>query len=209
MRLNTLVKRVALGPLGLALIVSTGAPAEAADSSGRFAAKGIGGASCAQFVEAMDKRAEKPQIVTMYGVWLDGYLTRVNERLETTYDVTPFASSAWLLSQAYANCKRQPEQRFIAVMGSALTLLYPSRLTDASVPVRIAGKVKGSDGEEREVGVAVYAEVLRRAQTELKRLGHYAGEVDGKFGPQMKAAIAAFQEDLGVQAHGLPDQIRF
>jgi membrane-bound lytic murein transglycosylase B len=41
-------------------------------------------------------------------------------------------------------------------------------------------------------------------QTRLKTLGYYSGDVDGNFGSGSKAAIAAVQERIGMQADGEP-----
>ncbi len=43
-------------------------------------------------------------------------------------------------------------------------------------------------------------------QTRLKQLGYYEGEVDGNFGSGSKAAIAAFQVQVGLTGDGIPSQ---
>ena len=45
---------------------------------------------------------------------------------------------------------------------------------------------------------------VRLVQTRLKALGYYDGEVDGNFGSGSKAAIAAVQGRIGMQADGEP-----
>src|SRR5260221_10665757 len=42
-------------------------------------------------------------------------------------------------------------------------------------------------------GANVSADEVREAQRKLKDDGHYMGQVDGKFGPQMTQAIKRFQ----------------
>ncbi len=40
-------------------------------------------------------------------------------------------------------------------------------------------------------------------QTALKNAGYYNGDVDGKIGPKTRAAIKAFQEDMGLKVDGI------
>jgi peptidoglycan hydrolase-like protein with peptidoglycan-binding domain len=42
-------------------------------------------------------------------------------------------------------------------------------------------------------------------QTELKRLGHYSGDLDGLAGPETAKAVVAFQESKGLPATGKLD----
>jgi peptidoglycan hydrolase-like protein with peptidoglycan-binding domain len=42
----------------------------------------------------------------------------------------------------------------------------------------------------------------RRIQAALKQLGYYHGRVDAVFGPDTRAAIVHFQEDLGADPTG-------
>lgn len=43
----------------------------------------------------------------------------------------------------------------------------------------------------------------RRVQEALRRLGYYAGEIDGLFGPETRAAIRRFQHEIGVTMTGI------
>ncbi len=43
----------------------------------------------------------------------------------------------------------------------------------------------------------------RRVQEALARLGYYAGEIDGLFGPETRAAIRRFQHEIGVEMTGV------
>jgi peptidoglycan hydrolase-like protein with peptidoglycan-binding domain len=46
----------------------------------------------------------------------------------------------------------------------------------------------------------------RQIQGLLQRAGHYAGAIDGDWGPQSRAAMRAFQEANGLAVTGAPDQ---
>jgi peptidoglycan hydrolase-like protein with peptidoglycan-binding domain len=43
---------------------------------------------------------------------------------------------------------------------------------------------------------------LRRVQLALRRLGYYAGPVDGRFGPESLVAVRRFQHELGTEMTG-------
>ena len=49
-------------------------------------------------------------------------------------------------------------------------------------------------------------EVLR-LQTRLTELGYYAGEADGRYGAQTKAAVTLFQEQHGLEADGMAGEL--
>jgi peptidoglycan hydrolase-like protein with peptidoglycan-binding domain len=49
-------------------------------------------------------------------------------------------------------------------------------------------------------------QAIAHVQTELRQLGYYAGPVDGSWGPESRAAMAAFQQARGLPASGQPDQ---
>jgi hypothetical protein len=62
------------------------------------------------------------------------------------------------------------------------------------------------DGPVLASGKANDPEAVKRLQTQLQTLGLYAGEVDGKFGPQTEAAVKAFQTSVAhVDANDAPD----
>jgi peptidoglycan hydrolase-like protein with peptidoglycan-binding domain len=50
---------------------------------------------------------------------------------------------------------------------------------------------------------------VRRLQAKLKTLGYDAGEIDGKIGDQIRAAVRAFQERNGLAPDGYPDLALF
>ncbi len=170
--------------------------AHAADADGNFAAKGVGQATCAHFVEQVDN---KSQLLAMYGGWLDGYLTAVNQAAPETYDVAPWQSTQLLARLIETHCRRNPEHNFFVVTNALVGQeLMPRRL------------IKSSPREEVKVGDVTeihYQDTLRKAQEALKARGHYSGGVDGKFGPRTQKAFEAFQKEAGLQVTGIPDQL--
>jgi membrane-bound lytic murein transglycosylase B len=48
-------------------------------------------------------------------------------------------------------------------------------------------------------------EQIQEAQRRLNELGYDAGKEDGIFGPGTRAALSAFQKDVGIVADGFPN----
>ena len=167
--------------------------AQAASPDGRFAAKGAGRTQCKRFVEERENHSEA---YTAYLGWLTGYLTGYNQLKEDTFDIIPWQSTQLLALLLERYCRENPEEAFLrAVMRMNLTF-EPFRMRDESKPVKIE-----RDGKT----VVVYAEVLRRAQERLNKLGQLADAPDGAYGPNTAAALIAFQTANNIPVTGLPD----
>jgi hypothetical protein len=67
--------------LGLGL----SAPAQAIDETGNLLVHGYGVNSCSKFLDVLQRRQEVQQ--NYYLVWLQGYITGLNEQLDETYDI--------------------------------------------------------------------------------------------------------------------------
>ena len=167
----------------------------AADEEGSFAVKGAGLASCERFIA---ERTEKSNVYWMFGGWLDGYLTAVNQFAPDTYDITAWETTDLLVALIENHCKQNPDHNFFFVVNSLAGRLMQDRLQSKSTPV------EATAGDQK---VTLYQEALRRAQQALKEQGHYNGTVDGQFGPQTRRAIEAFQRQQNLKVTGLPDQL--
>jgi hypothetical protein len=139
----------------LALSLATATAAGAADSEGRFMVKGAGTATCAQFLAA--KEARNSEWVSVAGS-LDGYLTHVNQRESTTFDVAPWRR--WpTCSNAAAKAAQRPgwregpgAPRGLALPTGRATRLVP-RVPAHAIPSAISGRSRGRDrGSRRESG---------------------------------------------------------
>lgn len=49
-------------------------------------------------------------------------------------------------------------------------------------------------------------QAIAHVQGELRQLGYYAGPIDGSWGPESRAGMAAFQQARGLPVSGQPDQ---
>lgn len=180
-----------------ALIVAATASAQvrAADSSGNFALRGVGLATCAQFLQASEERQEN---VLLAGGWLEGYMTAINQLLPETFDIAPWQNTDTILALVKHNCERNRDQRFFAVVTAMVEFLAENRLKEQSD--RVMAEAHGQR-------VAIYTKVLRDVQQELIDKGLLEGNADGQFGAKTQAALEEYQKRENIQVTGLPDQV--
>ncbi len=165
----------------------------AAAPDGSFAIRGIGAGTCDELVKAVDARSPE---VAWFAHWLDGYITAVNRYRADTFDVAPWPSTRLLLMLVDAHCRGNRDQPLYEVVHQLVVLLGTQRLVDRSEPVEIRV------GERRRM---LYRAVVRRLQQALIDRRLLAGRADGVFGPKTRAAVAAFQKEIGFEATGFPD----
>jgi len=166
----------------------------AADAAGNFAVRGAGLIDCATF---LDEKERKSEAYIMIGGWLDGYLTGVNELVDQTYDITPYQSTELLITIVENHCRTHGTERLFTVLRSIGTQLHDERIDSASELVNI-----NVDGRR----VRLYRETIRRMQTKLAQTDLYTGETSGQFDSATLAAIEAYQDRIGYEPSGFPDQ---
>ncbi len=169
-------------------------PSLAGDPTGRFAMKGAGILTCKIFMEA---REEQSQIYYMIAGWIDGYLTATNQHMDETYDITSFEKTELLTNVIANHCKDNDDDRLFTVVNSIVTKLNPDRLQVRSPMVTVS--VGGRDA-------GLYVATIARVQLELKNRELYSGPVNGESNPATEKSFKAFQESVGYDATGFPDQ---
>jgi Putative peptidoglycan binding domain len=180
--------------ISLATLALLAAPvSRAATIAGEFAVDGIGRAACSGFVEA---KAKKGPELDLFMTYADGYLTAVNRYETDTFDITPWHTQGALSLILEKYCKDNPTDNFGVALVRLAVALRPLRLTDTSKLMEVV------DGTQRAV---LYVSVMQNAQTVLARQGLYRGQADGKFTPDMKTAILAFQKQSKLPLSGIPD----
>jgi hypothetical protein len=180
-----------------ALVAAASAPGHlrAADSSGHFALRGVGLATCEQFLQASEERQEN---ILLAGGWLEGYMTAVNQLMPKTFDIAPWQNTDTILALVKHNCERNREQRFFAVVTAMIEFLAQNRLQEQSDRV-----LAEADGQR----VMIYGQIMRDVQQRLIDKGLLQGNADGQFGAKTKAALQEFQKKENIQVTGLPDQV--
>ena len=170
-------------------------PAFAADDEGNFAIKGAGLQTCGAFLAAWDKASPD---LAQYGGWISGYLTGMNQHVESTFDAAPWQTTETLLGMTRSVCQNSaPDLRFMEAFNLLMRNLLPLRLNASS---ELEG-VRDADST-----LVIYREVLRVARQRLKAEGFDPGPEDGDFTDQTASALRGFQTARGLTATGMPDQ---
>lgn len=181
-----------LGLTAAALFSASAARSE--DDKGQYAVRGAGLLNCALFVQA---RAARDDAYLVVAAWVDGYVTGINQHAQETYDVLSFEATELLMAVVDQHCQRNPTDPVFGVLTKLFEQLWADRLTSRSdkVSVRVG---------EREA--QHYVELIERMQRALSAEGFYAGAIDGELSPPTVEALKRFQESIGFEATGFPDQ---
>jgi hypothetical protein len=179
--------------LAVGLLLAGTAVAHAADEKGRFAVKGPGLATCKDFTEATEQKSQNFYVM---GGWLLGFITAHNLHMKETYDAASWQSGELLVGLMENYCKQRPDDRFAEGTIKLVRVLMQTRLTEESK------LVVAQHGDNK---VAVYEEVMRRAQEEMKKQGYYTGVIDGLYGPGTRTAFEALQAANKIPVTGVPD----
>lgn len=181
------------------LVTGLGLPAIAADSKGDFAVRGAGRLTCAELTDALAKKDATR--LTIFGAWLEGYITANSQLLPNTFDATPWQTTELLLAlsgQACAN--RGPKTQFMDVVGRLIAEMRPIRLAERSGLVRLS--------QEESVQVH-YRVVVERARARLVELG-YEFTTDTVMGAkamdELVANLKQYQEKTKLPPSGRLDQ---
>jgi hypothetical protein len=178
----------------LLLCLLLAAPAGAADQEGRFALKGGGATSCANFVEA--RRAGGTDMRLFEG-FVDGYVTAANLLTPDTFDLVPWQTTALMLEMLGAYCTRTPQAQFAAAVTRLVSALATERLRQSS---NLVGARSGTGV------VPIYAEVLKRVQEALRARDPRLPEPNGVWTDATRLALERFQRESNIPPTGLPDQ---
>ncbi len=162
-----------------------------ADGSDAYAIKGAGIAKCSKFIEFHQK---KDDTYLIFGGWLEGYLTAINQQQANTFDLAPWQSTQLLLMAAESLCKQKPELQFQAAIQILISELMPQKITQG--------------GKFITVDKYIYQEeVIKRMKSALKSRALYNGNIsDAQYDDKLKAAVKQFQKNTKQTQTGLPDQ---
>lgn len=172
-----------------------GSAALAADEEGKFAVKGMGLATCEQFLKVRDEKA--PQYY-QFGGWVNGYLSAVNRYEEQTFDIAPWQSTNLMINLLGRFCEQRKDLPFVQAVRLMVNSLEKDRLTNS------VERVEAKVGDK---SVYLYEATMRLVQLELTDAGFYNGKPDGKFGRQTRKALEQYQAKMGIPKTGLPDQL--
>lgn len=180
--------------LCLSLTVLSAGAALAADSQGRYSAKGAGRFKCDRFLAAA--KEQKQQELNAVVDWVNGYITAVNMTQPTTYDIAPWQSDLVMFDLISRICTQKPDEPIVNAVVQMLQSFAANKLTTVEQPIE--AKSGGNS-------VKVYPTALKQAQATLVKLGLLSGAADGTYGPKTKTAIEAFQDKYKIKKTGVPD----
>ncbi len=167
---------------------------QAADTEGAFALRGPGALTCADFVQARKQKDGGRDFL----LWVDGYLSALNLTSRNTFDLLPWGNESYLALLLEGHCKRNPDQPFHVAINKLLEGLSEWRIRQRSPQI-----------EARRGGakVSIYQATLQRVQARLKEKGLYRGPEHGRYDEATAEAVARFQQQRGLPATGLPDNM--
>jgi hypothetical protein len=170
--------------------------AQATSAHGEFGVKGIGASDCATAVR--EYKGGTPNAM-MYGGWLYGYLTAVNQATPDTFDLATWQDLNTLTNFVIEYCQKNPRTSFAQAVFNLTAALKPMRLTAASQPVRFTHNNKP---------FVMYGDVIKRMGEALKQKGYYKGTLPAQpaFTGEMARAVSRFQAGNQLPATGEPDQ---
>ncbi len=163
-------------------------------SDGSFAVEGAGRLNCTAFMAAREDRSSA-EYQRMIG-FVEGYLSAANRYEPNTFDLTPWHNALAFDIILKAHCADHKEDTLVSVVQRMVTGLRPVRIAQFSPMVEV--------GDDRN-RTFVYETILRRSQAALKTRGLYKGDENGKFSPEMRDALIAFQRQSSLTTTGVPD----
>lgn len=180
--------------IGAALIAIFPTTARAQDETKQFAVEGAGRLDCSTFTKARaDKGSAEYQRLIGF---VEGFLSAANRYEPNTFDLSPWHNAAAFDLILDKHCSEHPQEVLVSVVQKMVGALRPIRVAEFSPMVEVG------TGENRAF---VYETIMRRAQAALRTRGLYGGDEDGKYTPQMRDALLAFQKKSDLYETGVPD----
>ncbi len=178
-------------------MVSLSAPALAATGDGRFAIKGLAARACSEMVREFEGSTPN---TPMYGGWIYGYLTAMNQTTPDTFDLAPWQDLETLTNYVIVYCRGNPTVTFGQAVFRMSDALRPARLASPSslVSISLRGKT-----------YLMYEAVLERLIEALEKGGFLKASLRPKpaaFTPDVARALRVFQAKHKLEQTGLPDQ---
>lgn len=180
--------------IGALLATSVPGMAQAQDAARQFAVEGAGRLDCAAFTRSRaDKGSAEYQRLLGF---VEGYLSAANRYEPNTFDLSPWHNAVAFDLILENHCSSNPEEILVSVVQKMVSAMRPLRVAEFSPMLEVG------TGENKAF---VYETILRRAQGALRARGFYRGEEDGKFSPQMRDALIAYQKKADLFETGVPD----
>jgi len=165
-----------------------------AEEGSNFAVKGAGVATCERFLSAKQAKSGEYYV---YGGWIEGFITAVNQSNKNLFDLTPWQTTDLLVFTISKYCEQNLNTSFYRALATILQAHIPTALREESTVVNVKNGDKA---------VFVYGEIVKRLQKQLSEEKLYDNEISGKYNTDMQNALLRYQEKYGLNVTGLPDQ---
>jgi hypothetical protein len=167
--------------------------AQAADTDGRFAVRGMGTNKCSVLSGAIEKKDAAS--IQLYSSWLAGYLSASNRLISQTFDAVPAVAPSDALGLVAVLCRRSADALVESAAYQSLVALNAIRVREDS-PLVV---VKGAGAE-----LAIRQSVLSSVQTGLAALGLFKGKPDGKTSAEFVRAVQSFKKPKSYPRRACP-----
>lgn len=151
-------------------------------------------ATCRDFTRARADRSTGDYQRTIG--FAEGFLTAANRYEHDTFDLTPWHTSAAYDLILDSHCTAHPGDTLVSVVQQMVAGFRPIRISAFSELLEVG------DNDNRTF---VYAAILRRAQAALTLRRLYSGPEDGRYTPELRQALIAFQGAARLTPTGIPD----
>lgn len=157
---------------------------------------GMGALGCDVLVDTL-QGDQASEAATRLMAWLSGYVSHANRATTGTFDVVPYTTMEEFATVVARLCASNPQAQVEAATGAALRMLTPLAVDGPSDAVEL------ESGDNRLI---MRTSVLQAIQQRLIARDLLPdSSADGIFGAQTAEALAAFQEQAGLQVTGMPD----
>lgn len=173
------------------------APSAHAANGGAFAIKGIGATECS--VAVREYTAGTPNAM-MYGGWIYGYLTAMNQVSPDTFDLAPWQDLNTLTNFVVEYCKKNPKTPFAQATFKLAVALNPQRQKTRTDYVHFPVNGKG---------YTMYTSTIEMVAGKLVAKGFLKSKPATKkpeFTADMVTALKGFQTSRKLKPTGEPDQ---
>lgn len=166
----------------------------ALDRNGKYAIKGVGNASCDQYVKITE--TDDPQKFLFAG-WINGYMTAHNQHLKDTFDIVSWENIETLGNYLRSHCKKNPNLSFFQATTQMLSELHEKRIVEFISATNMAS---GNQSQKS------YIQVVQRVQKKLIELKLFKGADDGKMSAELVASLNVYRKAQGMLESDSLDQ---
>ena len=163
------------------------------DKNNIYAIKGAGLSSCKSFLQSVDNQ---DSAYLVYGGWIEGHITALNQQLENTFDLTPWQTTPFLLKLIAQNCRNKPEVQFHQMVRAMLGEFLSQKIVEGKSFIKL----------NNDNSLIYQEDVIVQTKKALQVKGYFEGELDMEWNQDSVQALKKFQNDKSLPETGFPSQ---